>query len=120
MNFSELNGTLSKKIAKKLKGGGHEFFATGVSLVIHPKNPFVPTVHMVKQHIERGGIKWFGGAKLDLTPLSKYKKYHTIYKALKEFVINMKLQTMKNIKQNVINIFTSSNRNEARCRWNIF
>ena len=34
VNFSALNGTLSEKMASKLKGGGRDFFATGVSLVI--------------------------------------------------------------------------------------
>jgi coproporphyrinogen III oxidase len=46
---------------------GKEFFATGVSLVIHPRNPFVPVVHMNVRYLEVGGLGWFGGGT-DLTP----------------------------------------------------
>jgi coproporphyrinogen III oxidase len=43
------------------------FFATGVSLVIHPKNPMVPTIHMNVRYFEAGPVWWFGGG-IDLTP----------------------------------------------------
>jgi coproporphyrinogen III oxidase len=46
---------------------GKEFFATGVSLVIHPKNPFVPVVHLNVRYLEVGETGWFGGGT-DLTP----------------------------------------------------
>jgi len=45
-----------------------QFFATGVSIVIHPKNPMVPIIHMNIRYFEMdGGIKWLGGG-IDLTP----------------------------------------------------
>ena len=47
------------------------FFATGVSLVLHPKNPFAPTVHANYRYFEletgKDPIWWFGGGT-DLTP----------------------------------------------------
>lgn len=43
------------------------FFATGVSLVIHPLNPHVPTIHMNIRYFEAGDRWWFGGG-MDLTP----------------------------------------------------
>lgn len=43
------------------------FFATGVSLVIHPRNPQVPTIHMNVRYFEAGPRWWFGGG-IDLTP----------------------------------------------------
>jgi len=44
------------------------FFATGVSIVIHPKSPMVPVIHMNVRYFEMdGGIKWLGGG-IDLTP----------------------------------------------------
>ena len=46
---------------------GKPFFATGVSLVMHPKNPFVPVVHMNVRYLEVGDLGWFGGGT-DLTP----------------------------------------------------
>ena len=43
------------------------FFATGVSLVLHPKSPRVPTVHANFRCLQRGAALWFGGGA-DLTP----------------------------------------------------
>src|SRR5438067_5828217 len=50
---------------------GKPFFATGVSLVLHPKNPFVPIVHMNVRYFEAGDAAWFGGG-MDLTPLRPF------------------------------------------------
>jgi coproporphyrinogen III oxidase len=45
-----------------------QFYATGVSIVIHPNNPFVPIIHMNVRYFEMSnGIKWLGGG-IDLTP----------------------------------------------------
>lgn len=45
-----------------------QFYATGVSIVIHPKNPMVPIIHMNIRYFEMSnGTKWFGGG-IDLTP----------------------------------------------------
>ena len=72
VNVSVVHGTLSPEAAEKM-GGGHqlkgqdlEFFATGISLVLHPKNPMAPTVHANYRYFERGlgekeGSWWFGG-----------------------------------------------------------
>lgn len=43
------------------------FFATGISLVIHPRSPWVPIIHMNLRYFETGGVSWFGGG-IDLTP----------------------------------------------------
>jgi coproporphyrinogen III oxidase len=68
VNFSEVYGELSEAFAAKLPiGEGLHFFATGVSLVLHPWNPMVPTVHANFRYLERGSTGWFGGG-LDLTP----------------------------------------------------
>jgi coproporphyrinogen III oxidase len=50
---------------------GKPFFATGVSLVFHPKNPFVPVVHMNVRYFEAGDERWFGGG-MDLTPYQPF------------------------------------------------
>jgi coproporphyrinogen III oxidase len=50
---------------------GKPFFATGVSLVVHPKNPFVPVVHMNVRYLEAGEAAWFGGG-MDLTPFRPF------------------------------------------------
>jgi len=68
VNFSEVFGNFDDAFAQRLPlGDGTEFFATGISLVLHPSNPFVPTVHANFRYLERGSGKWFGGGT-DLTP----------------------------------------------------
>ncbi len=67
--FSAVHGPLHEKML--LSMGIKEqvdFFATGVSIVIHPKNPFVPIIHMNVRYFEmQNGECWFGGG-IDLTP----------------------------------------------------
>ena len=67
VNFSEVFGTLSEDFAGQLPGEGQDFFATGISLVLHPRNPMVPTVHANFRFVEKGDRAWFGGGS-DLTP----------------------------------------------------
>jgi coproporphyrinogen III oxidase len=67
VNFSEVHGDVSAALDPELKGEGAVFFATGVSLVLHPKSPHIPTVHANFRLISRGGKTWFGGG-LDLSP----------------------------------------------------
>lgn len=68
VNFSAVHGQLSDKITQALGLNDNQFFATGVSIVIHPINPFVPIIHMNVRYFELGdGTYWFGGG-IDLTP----------------------------------------------------
>jgi coproporphyrinogen III oxidase len=68
VNFSAVHGELSDKIISALGLQDNKFFATGVSIVIHPINPFVPIIHMNVRYFELGdGTYWFGGG-IDLTP----------------------------------------------------
>lgn len=67
VNFSEVFGSLQPHMAQSLPGDGPTFRATGVSLVLHPRSPRVPTVHANVRFIQRGNAAWFGGGT-DLTP----------------------------------------------------
>ncbi|MCZ4694271.1 oxygen-dependent coproporphyrinogen oxidase [Ancylomarina euxinus] len=74
VNFSAVHGSLPDKIKTKLKVKSDEFFATGVSLIMHPENPHVPIVHMNIRYFElKDGTYWFGGG-IDLTPIYIDKK----------------------------------------------
>jgi coproporphyrinogen III oxidase len=74
VNFSEVYGSFPEVFASRLPiGDGLEFFATGVSLVLHPLNPFIPTVHANFRYLERGSGGWFGGGS-DLTPYYPFKE----------------------------------------------
>src|SRR5215813_14069367 len=60
VNFSEVQGVFDEAFASKMPiGDGTAFFATGVSLVLHPLSPLVPTVHANFRYLERGTGGWF-------------------------------------------------------------
>ena len=69
VNFSEVWGShLPPSIlTQRPEATGHGFYATGTSLVLHPCNPYVPTVHLNYRYFEAGPVWWFGGGA-DLTP----------------------------------------------------
>ena len=67
VNFSDVHGEFGKDFGASLPGSGARFRATGLSLVLHPRSPRVPTVHANFRRIERGDGGWFGGGA-DLTP----------------------------------------------------
>ncbi|WP_378180462.1 oxygen-dependent coproporphyrinogen oxidase [Aquimarina sp. SS2-1] len=73
VNISGVHGKLPKAMQSYFKVGDVDFFACGLSLVLHPKNPMVPTVHANWRYFEMydsyGAIvdSWFGGGQ-DLTP----------------------------------------------------
>ncbi|MFT5641486.1 MAG: coproporphyrinogen III oxidase [Cyclobacteriaceae bacterium] len=68
VNFSAVHGPTPEKITAALGINKANFFATGVSIVLHPSNPWVPIIHMNVRYFEmEGGEYWFGGG-IDLTP----------------------------------------------------
>jgi len=68
VNFSEVHGPVTDLMRKQLQLDGDEFYATGVSIVLHPHNPHVPIIHMNVRYFELNtGVYWFGGG-IDLTP----------------------------------------------------
>lgn len=73
VNISRVHGPLAPAMQKHFKVGDVDFFACGLSLVLHPKNPMVPTVHANWRYFEmyqKDGTlidSWFGGGQ-DLTP----------------------------------------------------
>ncbi len=68
VNFSAVHGETPPSILKALKLEQSDFYATGVSIVVHPHSPMVPIIHMNVRYFEMSnGIAWFGGG-IDLTP----------------------------------------------------
>lgn len=73
VNISAVHGALPKAMQAYFNVGDVDFFACGLSLVIHPKNPMAPTVHANWRYFEmydkQGNVvdSWFGGGQ-DLTP----------------------------------------------------
>lgn len=83
VNTSLIFGKINPEFAKKLQGEGDELWASGISLIIHPRNPRVPTVHANFRMIQQGEKYWFGGGA-DLTPyypnLEDFKHFHGVWK----------------------------------------
>jgi coproporphyrinogen III oxidase len=67
VNFSDVHGQMSEELGKQVPGEGRDFTACGVSLVLHPRSPMVPTVHANFRFLTKGDKQWFGGGA-DLTP----------------------------------------------------
>jgi coproporphyrinogen III oxidase len=85
VNFSEVWGShLPPSILnQRPEAAGHPFYATGTSLVLHPRNPYVPTVHLNYRYFEAGPVWWFGGGA-DLTPYYPFaedaRHFHQTFK----------------------------------------
>jgi coproporphyrinogen III oxidase len=89
VNTSIVFGDVTDAMRTQLKINGAKWFACGLSLVIHPLNPFVPTVHcnyrMFELYNENDEVidRWFGGGT-DLTPYYLFeedaKHFHQTYK----------------------------------------
>lgn len=89
VNISEVHGELPESMQTYFKVGEADFFACGLSLVLHPKNPFVPTVHANWRYFEMydklGNTvdQWFGGGQ-DLTPYYLFEEdarhFHNVCK----------------------------------------
>lgn len=72
VGFSDVHGEMAEEFAKQIPGDGRHFTACGVSLVLHPRSPMVPTVHANFRFITKGDRQWFGGGA-DLTPYYAFR-----------------------------------------------
>lgn len=89
VNTSVVHGKVTEEMRTALKIEGEKWFAAGISLVLHPLNPFVPTVHCNYRMFELYGKnnevtdRWFGGGT-DLTPYYLFDEdaihFHRTYK----------------------------------------
>jgi coproporphyrinogen III oxidase len=85
VNFSAVRSPLSQVLAGRMNVRPQEIFATGISLVLHPSSPMVPTVHMNLRYLRLAdGDAWFGGGA-DLTPWYLFEEdarhFHATLKA---------------------------------------
>lgn len=92
-----------------LKGNKFPFFAAGISSVIHPCNPFVPTLHFNYRYFEvqeESGKKhsWFGGGT-DLTPYYLNEEVTGLHITLNHFwsrLDHQQLEVIANLRSHVI------------------
>ncbi|MGB0778300.1 MAG: oxygen-dependent coproporphyrinogen oxidase [Flavobacteriaceae bacterium] len=120
VNISAVHGDLPELMQKKLGVDKAKFFACGLSLVLHPENPKVPTVHAnwryFEMYNEDGSIadSWFGGGQ-DLTPYYVFDQdvvhFHQVCKnACDPFDLNYYPLYKKQCDE----YFYNSHRNEGR------
>jgi coproporphyrinogen III oxidase len=91
VNTSVVHGEVTEAMRTQLKMQSSKWFACGISLVLHPVNPFVPTVHcnyrMLELYDEMDTLtdRWFGGGT-DLTPYYLFDEdaihFHSTYKSV--------------------------------------
>jgi len=121
VNTSVVFGNVSAAMKTQLKiDGGARWFACGLSLVLHPLNPFVPTVHcnyrMFELYNEKNELinRWFGGGT-DLTPYYLFEEdarhFHQTYKNVcDEFDVSF----YSTFKKNCDDYFVNTHRNNER------
>ena len=68
VNFSAVWGKTPEKILNALQLTEADFFASGVSIVLHPRSPMVPIIHMNVRYFEMSNGTWWFGGGIDLTP----------------------------------------------------
>ena len=93
---------------------GAPFEAMGVSLVFHPRNPYVPTVHMNVRMITAGGAAWFGGG-MDLTPFYGFEEdAQHFHRACRDALVPFGDDKYPRFKQWCDEYFYLKHRGEAR------
>jgi coproporphyrinogen III oxidase len=119
--FSAVAGPTPEKILQKLQLDEADFFATGVSIVIHPISPMVPIIHMNIRYFEMSnGTYWFGGG-IDLTPHyidTEDAKY--FHQALKRLCDEYHEEYYEKFKKWADDYFYIKHRNETRGVGGIF
>ena len=128
VNISAVHGKLPESMQKMFNVGDADFFACGLSLVIHPKNPMAPTVHANWRYFEMypletkpdtapsgvEGLNWFGGGQ-DLTPYYLFDEdaIH-FHQTCKTACDKHNIDFYPKYKKQCDDYFWNTHRNEAR------
>lgn len=115
VNFSAVEGALPAFLGPHITPGASRFFATGVSIVIHPDSPLLPIIHANVRYFESDkGDRWFGGG-IDLTPVyvvdGQAAQFHRTLKAACDTLDESAYQRYK---QAADNYFFIPHRKETR------
>ena len=120
VNISGVHGKLPKSMQAYFKVGDVDFFACGLSLVLHPKSPMIPTVHANWRYFEMydkdGSIidSWFGGGQ-DLTPYYLFEEdAQHFHQTCKTACDEHNLEFYSTYKKRCDEYFYNAHRNEGR------
>ena len=119
--FSAVHGNVTEAMRNQLAMADGDFFASGVSVVLHPRHPRHPIIHMNVRYFELDkGTYWFGGG-IDLSPhyvdLSAARAFHL---ALKEVCDKYNPEFYPKFKSWADTYFFLPHRNESRGVGGIF
>lgn len=132
VNISVVHGTLPAKTAQQMRARGRPldatkplpFFAAGISSVIHPRNPMIPTLHFNYRYFEvqeEGKTVWWFGGGTDLTPYYLDREdVHHFHKTLKNACDKHDPSYYENFKKWCDNYFVVQHRGERRGVGGIF
>jgi len=121
VNYSEVNGKFSNEMKKKVPGANKDprFWASGISVVMHMKNPHIPAIHFNTRFIYTTH-GWFGGG-MDVTPCIKdTKEKILVHKELKKMCDRHDKKFYKKYKKWCDEYFYLPHRKEARGIGGIF
>lgn len=124
VNFSSIYGEapefLLSQLMNRVKSKTSSFFATGISIVIHPLIPAIPIIHMNLRYFEIENIAWFGGG-MDLTPHCINKDDAVIFHGrLKAMCDKFNTSYYREFKKEADDYFYIKHRNETRGIGGIF
>ncbi len=107
-------------VAQRPSTEGKAFFATGISLVLHPRNPYVPAFHANFRYFDVGDDWWFGGG-MDLTPCYGFAEDAAYFhRTLKAYCERHGLVDYQTVKQACDEYFFIPHRQEMRGIGGIF
>lgn len=121
VNFSAVEGKIPGFMKAQVNADADLFFATGISIVIHPESPMIPIIHMNVRYFQTdAGDSWFGGG-IDLTPIyivdEQAKFFHS---ELKRTCDQFDIEYYPRFKNWADDYFFNEHRNETRGIGGIF
>jgi len=121
VNFSAVQGKIPAFMKSQVNAEAAHFFATGISIVIHPESPMVPIIHMNVRYFQTdAGDAWFGGG-IDLTPIYiDDEQARFFHNALKLTCDRFQSHYYPEFKQWADEYFFNEHRNETRGIGGIF
>ena len=121
VNVSSVHGALTPPALWQAHPAtkGQPFFATGISMVLHCRNPYVPAFHANFRYFESAGESWFGGG-LDLTPSYGFEQdARHFHETLRDYCARHGVDYFA-LKMTCDDYFTLKHRNETRGIGGIF
>ena len=115
VNTSVVHGELPDSIAGGMNVSTGEFFATGISLVIHPESPRIPTIHANFRFFElKDRDSWFGGG-VDLTPyVADEEDVRTFHETLRTACDRVAPESYRHFRDECDRYFYIPHRKESR------